>query len=54
MTDDHKEKSTDRSRAPAPASTRADIDAFLAKVKGLASTTNRVAAGASSSRSMPP
>jgi hypothetical protein len=30
---------TDRSRAPAPASTRADIDSFLAKVKELAPTT---------------
>jgi hypothetical protein len=31
--------STDRSRAPAAASTRSEIDAFLSKVKGLAPTT---------------
>jgi hypothetical protein len=30
---------TDRGRAPAAASTRSEIDAFLAQVKGLASTT---------------
>jgi hypothetical protein len=30
---------TDRGRAPAKASTRSEIDAFLAQVKGLASTT---------------
>lgn len=37
MADDRKEGSgADRGRAPAPSATRAEIDAFLAKVKGLA------------------
>jgi hypothetical protein len=39
MANDRNQGPTDRSRAPAPASSRADVDAFLAKVKGLAPTT---------------
>ena len=39
MADDRNPGPTDRSRAPAPASSRADVDAFLAKVKGLAPAT---------------
>jgi hypothetical protein len=40
MADDRKEGSaTGRGRAPAPAATRAEIDAFLAKVKSLAPST---------------
>jgi hypothetical protein len=40
MANDRNEGPTDHSRAPAPASSsRADVDAFLAKVKGLAPTT---------------
>jgi hypothetical protein len=39
MVNDGNQGPTDRSRAPAPASSRADVDAFLAKVKGLAPTT---------------
>src|SRR6266699_1285694 len=36
--DRHDRSPTDRSRAPAAAATRAEIDAFLAQVKGLAPT----------------
>ena len=36
--DRHDRPPTDQSRAPAATATRAEIDAFLAKVKGLAPT----------------
>jgi hypothetical protein len=39
MANDPNQGPTDRSRAPAPASSRAEVGDFLAKVKGLAPTT---------------
>jgi hypothetical protein len=39
MADDRNQETGDRNRAPAPASSRADVEAFLAKVKGLTPTT---------------
>src|SRR5260370_12963828 len=39
--DRHDRSPTDHSRAPAATATRAEIDAFLAKVKGLAPTGER-------------